>query len=88
MNELDEILDSAQSPNPDNPRHVEAMLALLGRLATPDDARAVCAQAQREGRSFRQLATLAERALVGSEWAYSRWDRFLRRAFGEGGWRR
>jgi hypothetical protein len=85
MRELDEIIDSTVIPNPDNPLHVEAMLALLGGDETePEDARAVCEQARREGRSFRALARLWERAIeYHVERDSRRLDRFLRRAFGE-----
>jgi hypothetical protein len=84
--ELDGIINSDRIPNPDNTLHVEAVLAVLGRLATPDDARAVCRQAAREQLSFRQLARLAEQAYdpwaKGHRIAVVRFKRFLRRAFG------
>jgi hypothetical protein len=81
--ELDEILDSNRVPNPDNPLHLDAMLALLGGDAQPEDARAVCRQAWRKNWTFRALARLVERAWQNhDDRAYRRLDRFLRRAFG------
>jgi hypothetical protein len=71
-------------PNPDNPRHVEEVMELLGGDAQPEDARAVCVQARREGLTFRGLARLVERAWQDhDERAYRKLDRFLRRAFGK-----
>jgi hypothetical protein len=84
MRELDEIIDSTVIPNPDNPLHVEAMLALLGGDETePEDARAVCRQTWRENRTFRALSRLRQRAWEDhDDRAYRRLDQFLRRAFG------